>query len=423
MSEEQADLGKFSEVSEAKHMDADTKRVKISEIGKIITGNTPSTKEEGNYGGDIPFIRVSDFSDDIYIGNTEKTLTEKGAGEVKNKELPENAVMVSCIGSGLGKTAMADRKCFTNQQINSVIPSNDYHPWYVYYSLTTEQEKFQNYAGGSAQPILSKTKFGNIEVEVHGDYEMQRKIGNTLRRFDEKKNINENINNCLEEIAQTLYKSYFVDFDPYNEFKQSELGEIPAGFEVKTISEFAHIILGNSPKSEYYNENGEGLPFFQGSKNFGVRYPEVEKWCTKKKKVAKNGDVLISIRAPVGDVNRAMRKSVVGRGVTALRMKEHSNEFLYHLLKANKQNWEKYKSGTTFNSINKTDIQEFPVALPPEEHIEKFNNMVKPMAEKFRKNVKENENLVRLRDTLLPKLMSNEIIVDPDNNNEPTTYG
>jgi type I restriction enzyme S subunit len=267
---------------------------------------------------------------------------------------------------------------------------------------------------GSAVPGLNRDEFYEETIALP-PIEEQKKIATILTNIDKKININQRANKLLEELEQTVFRSWFVDFDPYDELKDSEIGMIPEEFEIRTISEFAEIILGNSPKSEHYNEDGEGLPFFQGSKNFGLRYPEVERWCTKRKKVAEEDDVLISIRAPVGDVNRAERECVVGRGVTALRMNKFGNEYLYHLLKANKKNWEKYKSGTTFNSINKTDIQNFPVAFPPDEEIEKFNSLTEPMREMIEKNVNENQDLLEIRNTLLPKLMSGEIRVNDIN--------
>jgi len=161
-----------------------------------------------------------------------------------------------------------------------------------------------------------------------------------------------------------------------------------------------------------------GCHFFKEVRTFGQRYPEVERWCTKEKKIAQADDVLISIRAPVGDVNRAEKKCIVGRGVTALRMNEYENEYLYNLLKSSEKDWEKYKSGTTFNSINKTDIKNFPVAFPPAEAIKRYNSVTLPMKKLIEKNVGENRCLSKLRDILLPKLMSGEVRVDDINLDE-----
>ncbi|MXR40068.1 hypothetical protein GRX01_01665 [Halobaculum sp. WSA2] len=283
---------------------------------------------------------------------------------------------------------------------------------YLYYNfLDFDLDRLKS---GSAVPGLNRDEFYEETIAIP-PIEEQKTIATILTNIDKKINTNREINSVLEEIEQTIFRNWFVDFSPYDDFKNSDIGRIPESFEVKTISEFAEIILGNSPKSEHYNEEGEGLPFFQGSKNFGLRYPKVERWCTKKKKVAQEDDVLISIRAPVGDVNRAGEKCVVGRGVTALRMAEFENEYLYHLLKANKPNWEKYKSGTTFNSINKTDIQNFPVALPPKKDIERFNTLTSSMKEMINDNVEENQELSELRDSLLPKLMSGEVRVNDIN--------
>lgn len=131
--------------------------------------------------------------------------------------------------------------------------------------------------------------------------------------------------------------------------------------ELKTI---ANVIMGQSPKSEFYNENFEGMPFLQGNKTFGDKYPSFELYTTSIKKVAEKSSVLMSVRAPVGDLNIAKEDICIGRGVCGLQMKKGDNEFLYYLLKANILHLINKESGTVFGSINKNDIETFEVTLP-----------------------------------------------------------
>jgi len=429
LSNNQTDLKEFTKISEATITDAGMKKVEISEIGEIVTGNTPSTKEEGNYGGEIPFIRVSDFSDDVYIRDTEKTLTEKGANEVKNKEIPEYAVMVSCIGNGLGKTAMADRKCFTNQQINSVIPSDSYHPWYVYYLLTTKQEKFQNYAGGSAQPILSKTKFGNIEVEVHSDYKVQKKIGNTLRRLDEKRNLNEKINENLDGIIETVYTSWFVEFDTYEGeliYDEELENERPADWDRRSLDEIANFLNGQRwQKFEAEDDAEETLPVIKivelrdGIQEDSDRVNREE---APEDYFIRAGDVVFSWSASlVLDIWKE-EEAFLNQHLFKVTSDKFPRWFYYMWIRYHLQRFRHIADSrkTTMGHIKREHLEEAKVLIPDDRTLEKMNEIMSPILELQVNSGKENGTLAELRDTLLPKLMSGEMRLDPDSNNEPT---
>ncbi|MDR5657744.1 restriction endonuclease subunit S [Halodesulfurarchaeum sp. HSR-GB] len=139
----------------------------------------------------------------------------------------------------------------------------------------------------------------------------------------------------------------------------------PPEWSKKKLDEVASINLGQSPKGEYYNKDGNGPHFIQGSKNFGNKYPKLDRFCSKPKRQADEGDVLISVRAPVGPVNIAPEKICIGRGVTALKMYEGPNDYLYYFLKYFEDMWSQYADGTTFNSITKSDLQNLEIPYPP----------------------------------------------------------
>ena len=130
-------------------------------------------------------------------------------------------------------------------------------------------------------------------------------------------------------------------------------------------------------------------------------------------KVAEEGDVIMTVRAPVGEINKLQEKSCIGRGVAAFRSKSFdSNEYIYYLLKSRKERWNQFASGTTYESVNSTDVENFPFVCPTEEDRREFIDTVKPMANIIENKFYENKHLEELRDTLLPKLMSGEIRVD-----------
>lgn len=150
-----------------------------------------------------------------------------------------------------------------------------------------------------------------------------------------------------------------------NEWRETELGLIPAEWEYSELKDKVEVIMGQSPKSEYYNSNQQGMPFLQGRKTFGEKFPQIDTWCINPIKVAQKGDVLLSVRAPVGDLNISNQNICIGRGLASLRMKNGNNEFLYYLLKNYRSFLLNKQSGTVFGSINKNDIENLKLPFPP----------------------------------------------------------
>ena len=171
--------------------------------------------------------------------------------------------------------------------------------------------------------------------------------------------------------------------------------------ELKSI---ANVTMGQSPKSEFYNDNFEGMPFLQGNKTFGDKYPSFELYTTSIKKVAEKNSVLMSVRAPVGDLNIAQEDICIGRGVCGLQMKKGDNEFLYYLLKANISHLINKESGTVFGSINKNDIETFEVTLPEDsEDQQKILTILKNIDKKIEVCKDLNKNLEQLSQNLFRK--------------------
>lgn len=174
------------------------KKIKVSDIGKVITGKTPKTSESDNYGGEIPFLTPSDDMTIKYVRNTNKTLTDKGKVSVKNMLLPANAICVSCIGSDLGKVVITTKETITNQQINSIIVDTEkYDVDYIYYSMLILGKVLNHHSKTStAVPIVNKTSFSNYEIVVPTK-DVQTKIASILSLIDDKIEQNTNINNNL----------------------------------------------------------------------------------------------------------------------------------------------------------------------------------------------------------------------------------
>ena len=170
--------------------------------------------------------------------------------------------------------------------------------------------------------------------------------------------------------------------------------------------------MGQSPPGSNYNDHGIGLPFFQGRTDFGFRYPENRKFCTAPTRIAQPGDTLVSVRAPVGDINMAWTQCCIGRGVASLQHKAASSSFTYYSAWAIQENIRMYEhTGTVFGAINRKQFEALRTLEPKSEFIEAFDDYISPMDFCIRGNISEIRTLTDLRDLLLPKLMSGEIRV------------
>ncbi len=272
-----------------------------------------------------------------------------------------------------------------------------------------------------------------IEVAVPTVSE-QRAVAHVLGTLDDKIELNQRMNETLEAIARALFKSWFVDFDPVrakmegrdtglppdladlfpDRLVDSETGEIPEGWEVKPRRDCVKLAMGQSPPGSTYNHHGDGLPFFQGRSEFGFRYPEKQRFCSAPTRVANPEDTLLSVWAPVGDINVIWNRCCVGRGVAALRHKSGSSSFTYHSAWALQRELREYEhTGTVFGAINKEQLQALKVTEPARRIAEAFDAMSVSLDARIRLVVAESQTLAALRDTLLPKLISGEIRV-PD---------
>ena len=235
---------------------------------------------------------------------------------------------------------------------------------------------FFAYSDKAAVPGLNRNHLHTALVHLP-PLDEQRRIAGILGALDAKIELNRRMSQTLEAMAQALFKSWFVDFDPVHakaanqptglpphldalfphSFQESELGEIPSGWEVGALGDRFELTMGQSPPGHTYNEDGEGLPFFQGRTDFGFRYPTNRKYCTEPKRIANAGDTLVSVRAPVGDINMAWERCCIGRGVASLRHKSRSSSYTYHSLHAIRHHITRYDdSGTVFGAINKGEL-------------------------------------------------------------------
>ena len=267
-------------------------------------------------------------------------------------------------------------------------------------------------ASGRQRAILSTVE--DIHVPAYS-LVTQRKIATILSAYDDLIENNTRRIKILEDMAQTLYREWFVHYRfPGHEnirIVESSLGAIPKGWEVKQLDEMCHVLMGLSPKSEFYNETGEGLPFHQGVTDFGERFPTDRVYCTIQKRIAEVGDILFSVRAPVGRINVANKKIIIGRGLSAIRSKNGDQAFILQQLKDRFQQEDTMGSGTIYNAITKADLLGIQLLQPTKSIVAKFEEVVEPTSLELANLTIKNANLRQTRALLLPKLISGEIDV------------
>lgn len=213
------------------------------------------------------------------------------------------------------------------------------------------------------------------------------------------------LNHHLEQMAQAIFKSWFVDFEPFG-------GEMPDIWREGTLSEIATITMGQSPDGSSYNEDGIGTVFYQGRAEFGSRFPTRRLFTTQPKRMAAKGDVLMSVRAPVGDLNVAYESCCLGRGLAGIRSNNGCQSFILYTMFALKQQLDMFNGeGTVFGSINKNDMAILPVLIPSDEVLLQFEELVSPMDATIEANYAESCNLQAACDSLLPRIMSGELSV------------
>ena len=447
------------------------RKATLDQLGRIVTGKTPPSKIQGFFGGDIPFVTPTDLDGRRVIVSTGRSLTRRGVEAVYNSRIPARSVMVSCIGSDMGKTAIAARECVTNQQINSIVVDSRDEPLFVYYNLSNRKVEIRASAGGSAQPILNKSGFGQFDILLPPLPE-QRTIAHILGTLDDKIELNRQMNQTLEEMARALFKSWFVDFDPVrakatlkhhaaplpqggsdwsverarasldsmdpniaalfpDSFVDSELGAIPAGWEVKRIEDIAERVamgpFGSSIKVSTFVD--EGIPVISGQHLNGMLLNDNEfRFITEEhaKKLAKanvqRGDVIFTHAGSIGQVACIPETSQFERYVISQRqfymrcdVSQISPLFVVHFFKTSKGRHQLLAntSSTGVPSISRpvTYLRSIRLCTPPNALWYRFNEIVGGLHLKAGWNTTESRSVAAVRDALLLKLVSGELRV------------
>ena len=371
---------------------------KISDIGKVVGGATPSTKHDNNYGGDISWITPKDLASyqHRYVSQGERNLTQKGFDSCSTVMLPKGSILFSSRAP-IGYVAIAAKEMCTNQGFKSIVPNKTYiDPLFLYYLLKFNAPRIAAQGSGTTFPEVSTKTMASIEIFLPESIEEQHKIARILDSIDSKSESNRRVNDNLAKQAMLIYQQLLGT----NTLSKGHLRDI------------ATITMGQSPSGSSYNEDGIGTVFYQGRTDFGFRFPTRRLYTTEPKKIAAKKDVLLSVRAPVGDINVANESCCIGRGLSALRSLYNTPSFLYYTMVSLRPRLDQFNGeGTVFGSVSQDSLNNLPIYIPPVDQIASFEATVAPLDAMIMNNNEEIMRLTELRDYLLPRLLNGQISI------------
>ena len=387
----------------------------------------------------VPVIRGGNLSQDVGVRLSDDGLaflSDEKATQFLRSVARRGDLVFTCWGT-IDQVGLIDGRSrfseyvVSNKQMKLTPDPRRVSSLFLYYLFSSPlmRERILNQGIGSSVPGFNLGQLRSIRLNLPPLSE-QRAIAHFLGTLDDKIELNRQMNVTLEAMARALFKSWFVDFDPVRakaegrdhglpkpladlfpySFDDSELGEIPKAWAVGSVDDEFDLTMGQSPPGETYNEACEGLPFYQGRTDFGIRFPTQRVYCTAPTRLASTGDTLISVRAPVGDTNMATERCAIGRGVAAARHKTGSRSYSYQFMHSIKGVFAQFEGeGTVFGSIGKKDFHAIPCVMPPRNLVLAFERCLSPIDDRIAVNECELRVLAALRDTLLPKLISGEL--------------
>ena len=367
------------------------------------------------YSKNLPtYLRITDINDDGTISFDDlKSVADSNASKYY---LEPNDIVFARTGASTGRNYFYDGTdgsfVYAGFLIKFSIDPKKVNPLYVKYYCQSKDyyDWVMSFNTGSTRGNINAQTLSNMPVLLP-PRKQQNTLAATLSALDARIISNKKINHHLEQMVQAVFKSWFVDFEPWD-------GKIPNNWREGILSNIANVTMGQSPNGSSYNENGIGTVFYQGRAEFGSRFPTRRLFTTQPNRMAMKGDVLMSVRAPVGDLNVAFESCCLGRGLAGIQSNNGCQSFILYTMYALKQQMEIYNGeGTVFGSINKDDLANLPVFIPTDNVIRQFEELVHPMDKAIEANYAESCNLQATRDSLLPRLMSGELSVpsiDPD---------
>lgn len=386
------------------------KECTLSDLGTVVGGATPSTKDESNYeNGNIPWITPKDLSafTGRYIFSGERNITLKGLNSCSAQMLPKDTVLFSSRAP-IGYVAIAGCPVCTNQGFKSIVPNDKTDSLFLYYLLKYNKEKIENMGSGTTFKEVSGGTMRNIKVIVPEDKDVQIKIGKILGSIDDKIEANTQINNNLQQQAHAIYREWFINFTPFG-------GKVPNGWEYCRLKD----ILELKKRTIKPGENTE-LPYLPidtiPMKTFSVsEFRPNEEAQSSLLKFCKDDIIIGAMRVYFHRVVLAPCDGITR--TTCFTLRPYNEKYLgYALLTCDLDSSidfaQKSSKGSTMPyAVWEGGMGEIEIISPPEDIAEQFNEIILPLLRQIHNSCFEIRYLRNLRDALLPKLMSGELDV------------
>lgn len=380
------------------------KEYKYTELCTLIGGGTPKTSEASYWGGDIPWLSVKDFGTDRkYVYTTEKTITKDGLEKSSTKLLQKDDIIISARGT-IGAMAMIVYPMAFNQSCFGIRGNDLVDKDFLYYLTKTKIAELQKNSHGSVFETITRDTFAKLSCIVP-PLKKQEEISSILSSLDSKIEVNRRINENLEQQAQALFKSWFVDFEPFKNqpFVESELGMIPQGWRVELLGNIIDIKYGKDHKKLLDGD----FPVY-GSGGL-MRYVE---------KALYSGESVLIPRK--GSLNNVMYVDEAFWTVDTMfySIPKIANVMLYVYIFLCNRDLSSMNAGSAVPSMTTEILNNMKLVFPSSIFLEKYNSAASSLFIKIKKNDIESRRLAELRDTLLPRLMSGELKVNDLENNE-----
>ena len=406
---------------------------RLSDLANIQGGYAFKSADFGSEG--VAVIKIANIQPPVVLlEGVDRVAPEKLLG-LERFKLQDGDILMAMTGATVGKVGRFKEieSAYLNQRVARISSKNGKQFDDFIYAVVSQprfDDLIEGASAGSAQANISASGIGSVEIPRLTETE-QLGIGSIARTLDDRITLLRETNTTLEAIAQALFKSWFVDFDPVHaklqgrapegmdeaaaalfpdSLEESELGDVPSGWEFSTLGKSFELTMGQSPPGDTYNQTETGLPFYQGRTDFGFRFPAKRIYCKAPTRLAEISDTLVSVRAPVGDVNMAIERCCIGRGVAAVRHQSGCVGYTFYAMKNLGTHFKNFDTeGTIFGSINKKDFEALPVVVPSEGVLFAFDEISKTTDGSIEMNEQKIRALVEIRATLLPRLISGQL--------------
>lgn len=404
------------------------KEVRLGDIcTKIGSGATPSGGKEAYKGGDYHLIRSQNVLDFAFSKDGLASINDEQANKLKNVEIIQGDVLLNITGDSVARCCIVPSEILparVNQHVAIIRPRKEEldNNYLLYYLQYYKRQLLQIASAGATRNAITKAMIENLILPCPKSLADQRRIASILSSLDRKIELNNKINADLEEMAQAIFKNWFVDFEPFKDgkFVDSELGMVPEGWKVGTLGDMGTIVCGKTPSKANSNYYGGDIPFIKIPDMHGNVFVESsEDRLTEQgslsqiKKLIPPYSLMVSCIATVGLVSINTKPSHTNQQINTII--PHNKSALFYLYQYIKNNEELLKNmgrgGTTTLNVNTKSFSNIRLFIPSDIALLQFHQIVEGLFKKIELNMQESRTLSLLRDTLLPRLMSGELEV------------